>query len=102
MLRLESSEGKNARKLIFKFILSITLLPILMFLFPNAVPFRFFEFWHIQGGLFQWLFAAWPIFAWGTSVTILYSIFTHNDPDTNREAESIIIYGLLFSVFAGV
>ena len=102
MSRKESSKKKYVRSLIAKFVLSATLLPVIMYFFPSAVPFRFFEFWHIQGSLFQWIFSAWPIFAWGMSVTILNGVFTHNDPDLNRDAEMIIIVGSIISCIHGV
>ena len=73
-----------------------------MWIWPTVVPFKFFEFWGVRGSISDWIYSVWPIFAWGTGVTLLHAVFTTNDRRTNRYAENIIVDGTLTSIMAGV
>ena len=85
-----------------KVLKGVIILPIIMWIWPSVVPFRFFEFWSIRGTVGEWLYATWPVFAWGTGLTILMAALTRNDWETNRYAERIIIRGAGTSILAGV
>lgn len=95
-------EEEWGRHFLNKILSSVVILQIIMWIWPWAVPFRFFEFWNIRGTIGEWLYAAWPIFAWGTGVSIVAALCTRNDRLTNRHAEEIIAEGTAISIFAGV
>ena len=90
------------KKLWGKIFVSIFILPIIMWIWPWAVPFQFFEFWKMRGTPYEWLYAAWPIFAWGTGISIIGALLTYNDRWINRNAEQIIVGGTVTSAFAGI
>ncbi|MDO8572122.1 MAG: hypothetical protein Q7R79_05575, partial [bacterium] len=69
---------------------------------PSSVPFSIGEFWHIRGGFWDWCAASWPIFAWGAGLTAIVSLLTRNTPETNSDAEVIIVGGFLISLWAGI
>lgn len=71
-------------------------------IWPNATPFTFWGLWKSNGTAFDWLYAAWPIFAWGVGATA-WSVFrTYNKPEENRHAEKVMKSGFLISLWAGV
>jgi len=98
----QKQQEEYSRKFFGKIFSSLIFLPIVMWIWPWAVPFRFFEFWKVQGSVWEWFSTAWPIFAWGVGVSVLNDIFTHNDKETNRYAENIIVGGTLVSLRAGI
>ncbi|MDO8600757.1 MAG: CPBP family glutamic-type intramembrane protease [bacterium] len=102
MLFEENGENRWSQKFWSKILGSIFVLPFIMWIWPWAVPFRFFEFWGVRGTVSEWLYTAWPIFAWGTGVSLILALFTRNKRDTNRHAERILVGGTLISIFAGV
>jgi len=99
---LSEQENEWSKQFWGKILFCVIVLPIIMWIWPEAVPFKFFEFWNIRGNVIQWLYSAWPIFAWGTGVATIIAICTRNDRDTNRHAEKIIARGTLISIFAGI
>ena len=98
----EKTKQKWANKFLGKIISSILILPIVMWLWPWAVPFRFFELWESRGTISEWLYTAWPIFVWGSGFTLFFALRTRNDRKTNRHAEDILKGGTLISIVAGV
>jgi hypothetical protein len=100
--RAEERARKYWSRFLKKLFASITIVPIIMWIWPRAVPFRFFEFWSIRGTLGEWMHDAWPMLAWGTGLTVLVAILTRNDRATNRHAEDILIGGTVTSIIAGV
>jgi hypothetical protein len=85
-----------------RLVAGLTLLPLLMWLWPGLVPFGFWEFWRVRGTPLEWLRHAWPAFAWGGGLTLLVALATRNERHVNRFAERIIREGAKTSVFAGV
>jgi hypothetical protein len=77
---------------------------IVRWLFPSVIPFSMFEFWHVRAGsLSDWLWTAWPIFAWGAGVNIIYAIFfRERDRWKAYDAEKLFGIGMLVSLWAGV
>ena len=71
-------------------------------LWPNVIPFTFFEFWRLPGSLIEALKASWLIFAWGIGFTLLISLLTFNSRKENSNAEILFLVGGAFSLFAGV
>jgi hypothetical protein len=71
-------------------------------IWPNATPFTFWGLWTPNGTVAQWLYAAWPIFAWGAGVTAWRAFTTYNKPEENRHAEHILAGGFVISLWAGV
>lgn len=98
----EKEDKKYTKKFLISAVLSIFVLPCILYFFPTSVPFRFFELWKVEGHFLQWIQSALPLFLWGAGVTILLSIFTFNEPDHNRDAETIMAGGVIISIFAGV
>jgi len=75
---------------------------VVEWIWPNATPFTFWGFWKTSGTTWDWIYAAWPIFAWGAGVTA-WSVFrTYNSREDNRHAERVIAGGFLISLWAGV
>ncbi len=75
---------------------------IVEFIWPNATPFTFFGLWKPSGTVWQWLYAASPIFLWGSGVTAWRVFRTYNKPEENQHAEHILAGGFLISLWAGV
>lgn len=103
---MSSEERKQAEEYNSKFrgkiLSSLIFLPLVMWIWPWAVPFGFFEFWKIkQGNMWTWLYSAWPLFAWGGSVTILHAWLTNNKRHVNRDAEGYFAVGAVSSLQAG-
>ncbi len=92
---------KFSEKFNSKILASIILLPIIMWLWPRVVPFGLFEFWRIRGGAGEWLYSAWPIFAWAAGVTIFIQIMNRNEL-LHHSATDIAIGGTVTSIIAGV
>lgn len=85
-----------------KLFFGLVLLPFIMWLWPSAVPFGFFEFWKIRGAVSDWFISAWPMFMWGAGVTIIILLITRSVRFYHREAGKIIVRGAIESIFAGV
>lgn len=98
----QKEQKEWGRKFWGKIVLSIIVLPIVMWIWPGVVPFTLVEFWSIRGTSIEWLQAVWPMFAWGAGFTFIHALFTRNDRNTNRHAEKIIVGGTLVSILAGV
>jgi hypothetical protein len=98
----EEKEVKFARKFWSKVFDSIVLLPIIMWIWPNVVPFGFFEFWSPKGTVTEWLTASWPIFAWAACTTTIIAFATKNNWYTNAFAEDILKDGFVTSAKAGI
>lgn len=85
-----------------KIVASVFILPLVMWIWSWAVPFGFFEFWNYRGTPGEWVYAAWPIFAWAVGASVAYAVFTRNERWVNRDAEDILKGGTLTSLQAGV
>lgn len=70
-------------------------------LWPDVIPFTTFQFWKIQGSLWEALLISWPIFLWGGAFTIVKTLITRNSREVNRHAELILGGGCLISILAG-
>lgn len=81
---------------------SATVILLVKWLIPAALPFAVFSFWQTRGGVTDWVSDVWFIFAWGVGVTALVAFLTRNPWTKNRNAEQIIVGGLVISVIAGV
>src|SRR5262249_43346570 len=75
---------------------------IVLAIWPDTLPFTYFQFWTTKGTVLDWLQTSWPMFAWGLGVTTLASILTRNKPEENRNAEGNLAKGFAVSVWAGV
>ena len=75
---------------------------LVLSLLVGLIPFGLFEFWHVKGTFKDWMFAAWPIFAWAIGVNVLIRAFTRNTPFENRIAEDLFWHGAATSLAAGV
>jgi len=86
-----------------RILLSITVLPLIMWLLPGVVPFGFFEFWKTTGTPLGWLCAGWPLFVWGgATISGSIAILTKNDRMSNLFAERVLGEGAKTSLIAGV
>lgn len=70
--------------------------------FPEAIPFRFFEFFNFRGTLWQAVSGAWPLFAWGIGITSFMVFTTRNGDDEVLNAERNLFVRFLLSIWAGV
>src|SRR4029453_14342695 len=75
---------------------------IVLAIWPDTLPFTYFQFWTPKGAVLDWLRTSWPIFAWGVGVTTIASIITRNKPEENRNAEGNLAKGFVVSAWAGV
>lgn len=71
-------------------------------IWPEVIPFTFFQFLAFKGTLSQVLTASWPILLWGACVTAFFALTSRNDRHVNRHAELILVEGGVISVMAGV
>ncbi|MDP3954375.1 MAG: CPBP family glutamic-type intramembrane protease [bacterium] len=85
-----------------KIISSIIILPIVIWIWPEVLPFGLFEFWNYRGTILEWLYASWPIFAWGVGATIVLLLFKRDYYYANGPAEDILVGGALVSLQAGI
>lgn len=74
---------------------------LVMFFWPAAVPFAFFQFWRFSGNLPHVLLQCWPLFAWGVGVTSIIAFFHTNDWEENHEAEGMFLLRAAQSLSAG-
>lgn len=95
----KQKEGRNY--LVSAFFAAIFVAVVLV-IWPDTLPFSYFELWHIKGGVGDWLYTAIPIFAWGAGFTFVVSMLTRNKPEENRNAEINLGKGFLLSLWAGV
>jgi hypothetical protein len=75
---------------------------VVLAIWPDTLPFSFFQLWKTSGSVGDWLRAAIPIFIWGAGFTAVVSILTRNKPEENRNAEFNFGKGFLLSLWAGV
>ncbi len=81
---------------------SVFLLPVVMWIWPWATPFKFFEFWNMRGSISDWLYAGLPLFLWGGIVNAIIAFFTKNNEEVNDRAEELFSKGTLSSLAAGI
>lgn len=81
---------------------ALAIVGITKLFWPDLIPFRFFEFWKIEGSLVDAVVSLWPLFLWGAGVTTIVSFLTINHPIENYYAERQLLVGVLVSVWAGV
>lgn len=98
----EKKQDEYSSMFFYKIVSSIIILPIIMWIWPDVVPFEFFEFWKVEGTVSQWLVTSWPLFLWGSGLTLVHGLFTRNKRSVNRDAELIIVKGVAVSTIAGV
>jgi len=75
---------------------------IVGFIWPGAIPYSFFQLWHTEGSVADWLTTSIPILVWGAGFTALVSILTRNKREENDNAEVNFGIGFLVSLWAGV
>lgn len=92
----------SERNYLSEIITGLIVVPLIMWLFPKAVPFGFFELWHLEGNFASWFSYSWPILAWGAFLATMVSIFTRNTWEDNHNAEGNLIKGYGISAFAGI
>jgi hypothetical protein len=74
---------------------------IVQWLWPKTIPFGTFEFWK-DNRILEGVLASYPIFVWGSGVTLIFAVITRNRPSVNRNAEDLLINGAVTSIIAGV
>lgn len=82
---------------------SLPLLAILYNFFPGWIPYSFFHFW--EWNIAEGMFAVWPIFLWGASVTFLGTFLASTRSEVLKQhgdAPDVAFKGILISVWAGV
>ncbi len=99
LLEKKDSEGSNY--LVDAFWAFLVLL-LVQHWFPEAIPFKIFEFWKSEQPIWEGIKASWPIFAWAVGTSLLVSILTRNHWKVNKYAERLLVGGFITSVFAGV
>lgn len=77
---------------------------ILLFewLWPNVIPFTFFEFWRWDIDWGQVFVVSWPMLLWGTGATACMAFTTRNAPEVNKVAEKNLASGIINSSIAGI
>lgn len=99
MIRLLKLEEKKQHYLVTAFYAFIVA-GLVEWIWPNVIPFTFFQFWKITGPIPEAIKLAWPIFAWGTGISFLIVLFKGSE--TYGSAEDVLSEGLVSSVFAGI
>lgn len=70
--------------------------------FGSYIPFDYFQFWSMKGSVREWVVGAWPVFAWGAGVTLLFSLLSRNSYEQNKHAERFLARGISVSLCAGI
>jgi hypothetical protein len=96
---LKDDFGKSFFSLL---LFSLTVMPFVIWLSPDTVPFKFLQFWHVRGSFSDWIVSALPLFVWGFALAGTVAVCTRNNWDTNLHAERIIGAGTAISIWAGV
>ncbi|MBX4189416.1 hypothetical protein KW785_02370 [Candidatus Parcubacteria bacterium] len=93
-------EGESwSSQFLGKLFKSLVILPIIMWIWPNVVPFKFFQFWKARGSLVEWCMAAWPVLVWAVVVNIMFCLFVRKeDPDPVET----VVKGFFVSLWAGL
>lgn len=94
---------KKERNFIVSTITALIFVSLVMWLWPEVIPFSFWELWIPKGGIGLWLYAGLPLFIWGVVVNIVHLFFfsdRFNLPDLN--AAGVFVGGTVISVWAGV
>lgn len=95
----KQKEGRNY--LVSAFFAAI-FVAFVLWIWPDTLPFTYFQFWTTGGEPTDWLRTAIPIFIWGAGFTAVVSFLTRNKPEENRNAESNFGKGFFLSLWAGV
>lgn len=109
-MKLETDEEETPYwvRFVLRCLVAVPVILIVRWLWPSVIPFGVFELWRIRGGLFDWLFAAWPIFVWAVSVNIVFQIIRGYDAlleyyeETRASPAAVFLTGVVGSLFAGV
>lgn len=81
---------------------SLIVVSLVMYFRPEMVPFKLLEFWTVSGSLLDWLTSGKWLLIWGAVVTLVWCVYTHNEPRNNRYAERIFGQGIKLSIAAGI
>src|SRR5262249_8663923 len=95
-------QKKRGRNYLVSAFVGAIFVAIVLAIWPDTLPFTYFQFWTTKGTVLDWLQTSWPIFAWGMGLTTLASILTRNKPEENRNAEGNLAKGFAVSVWAGL
>ena len=101
---LNSSESKKGSGCYITTAIGVFIFVVFcMWVRPGIVPFSLFEFWKLEDvSIWTIIAGSWPLFAWGIGINLIRAVATKNNPMVNRNAEYIIVVGLVLSVIAGV
>ena len=68
----------------------------------DAIPYKFFHFWKIEGGLLEAIKHSWVIFLYGILINLWISTNRQQSHEELRTAEDLLLGGTMVSVWAGV
>lgn len=92
---------KSERNYLVEIFMGLMFVPLVMWLFPRAIPFSFFELWQPKGTVTDLFSFAWPILAWGAALSTLVSVFVSRTWEQKAYAERNLGFSYLLSAFAG-
>jgi len=81
---------------------SLIVVSLVMYFAPDMVPFKLLEFWTISGTPLDWLQTGKWLVIWGAFVTLVWCVYTQNEPRNNRHAERILGQGVKISIASGI
>ncbi|MCB0387044.1 MAG: CPBP family intramembrane metalloprotease [Bdellovibrionales bacterium] len=100
---LRNQEDKQSENWILNSVWAFFFIGTLVFFWPSLIkPFGFFEFWTIKGDLWSAITKVWPLYLWGTGMTMLAIISSGNLQYDQRDPGSLFAIGVIRSVLAGV
>ncbi len=85
-----------------KLLFSVTVLPLLMWLFPSLVPFKFFEFWRVEGDVFIWFWSAWPMLVGALIVNLINEFIRDHGSMDEPRIRDVFLSGVRVSLCAGI
>lgn len=94
-------QAKSERNYLVYSVIYLIVIAITYNFFPEIIPFKFFEFWKIEGTVSQWMYAALPIFIWAFVINVIISGIISTDDDTPTFG-SFVGGATLISTWAGV
>jgi hypothetical protein len=93
---------KRGRNFIVSAFLGAITIALVRHFAPHLIPFDPFSFWTPRGGVGDWLWAAWPAFAYGIGVNVIAAYRDRKDPELRAHPEAILVVGTLVSLWAGI
>ena len=95
--------AEKNRNYIVSAITSLLWICLIKVVWPTGIPYNHGTFWHTHGtSVLQGVFAGWPVFVWGASISVILATSAHRLSSHGTSAGVLFVVGLLRSAQAGL